>query len=86
MLIFTYPPQLARFMLKRAAVTGLGVTSLPNYVCKSELKSGELVRVLTQYLPQAANLSLLMPSRLGVPAQIKAFANFIRERLPYVMS
>lgn len=72
--------------LKRAAVAGLGVTSLPNYVCKSELKSGELVRVLPEYLTQSANLSLVMPSRLGVPAHIKALADFIRDKLPSVMN
>ena len=72
--------------LKRAAIAGLGVTSLPNYVCKSELKSGELVRVLPEYLTQAANLSLVMPSRLGVPVHIKALADFIRDKLPSVMN
>ena len=53
---------------------------------KEELKSEELVRVLPEYLTQAANLSLVMPSRLGVPAHIKALADFIRDKLPSVMN
>ena len=42
--------------------------------------------VLPEYLTQAANLSLVMPSRLGVPTHIKALADFIRDKLPSVMS
>lgn len=68
--------------LKRAAVAGVGVTSLPNYVCRSDMQQGQLVRVLPNWLTQRANLSLVTPSRLGVPAHVKAFAEFIREEMP----
>ncbi|MGJ8681666.1 LysR substrate-binding domain-containing protein [Paraglaciecola sp.] len=71
--------------IKHAAITGLGVTALPDYVCNKAVKTQQLVRVLPEWVSQSANLSLLMPSRLGVPAHIKALAEFIREKLPNVV-
>lgn len=71
--------------LKQSAIAGLGITSLPSYVCRPEVDRGELVQILPQWLTQAASLSLIMPSRLGVPAHIKVFAEFLREKLPQVM-
>ena len=68
--------------LKRAAIAGIGITSLPSYVCHHEEQQGALVRVLPEWYTQTANLSLVMPSRSGVPAHIKAFSDFLRERLP----
>jgi DNA-binding transcriptional LysR family regulator len=71
--------------IKHAAITGLGVTALPDYVCNKAVKTQQLVRVLPEWVSQSANLSLLMPSRLGVPAHTKALAEFIREKLPIVV-
>lgn len=68
--------------LRQATIEGVGVIALPDYVCKKALQSGELIQVLPEWLLQSANLSLLMPSRLGVPPQTKALADFIREKLP----
>ncbi|NGN96386.1 LysR family transcriptional regulator [Grimontia sp. S25] len=71
--------------IRQAAIEGLGVTALPDYVCRTALQTGELVRVLPDWLSQSASLSLLMPSRLGVPPHTKALAEFIREKLPLVV-
>lgn len=68
--------------LRQATIEGVGVIALPDYVCKKAIQSGELIRVLPDWLFQSASLSLLMPSRLGVPAHTKVFADFIREKLP----
>jgi len=68
--------------IRQAAINGLGVTALPDYVCTSALQTGQLVRVLPDWISQSASLSLLMPSRLGVPPHTKALAEFIREKLP----
>ncbi|GLQ71828.1 LysR substrate-binding domain-containing protein [Vibrio penaeicida] len=68
--------------LKQATIEGLGVIALPDYVCKKPLQTGHLVRILPEWISQSASLSLLMPSRLGVPAHTNALAEFIREKLP----
>lgn len=70
--------------IRQAAINGLGVTALPDYVCATAVQNAQLVRVLPDWISQSANLSLLMPSRLGVPAHTKALAEFIREKLPLV--
>ncbi|WP_210395158.1 LysR substrate-binding domain-containing protein [Motiliproteus sediminis] len=72
--------------IRQAAIDGLGVTALPNYVGKSAVRAGQLVRVLPDWISQAANLSLLMPSRLGVPAHTKALSEYIRAQLPLAIS
>jgi len=68
--------------IRQAAIAGLGVTALPDYVCNSAVQTGQLVRILPDWVSQSASLSLLMPSRLGVPAHTKALAEYIREKLP----
>lgn len=68
--------------LKHAVIKGLGVTTLPDYVCVSALKSGQLIRILPNYISQSASLSLLMPSRLGVPLHTRTLIEFIQDRLP----
>lgn len=68
--------------IRQAAINGLGITALPDYVCTTALQTGQLIRVLPEWISQSASLSLLMPSRLGVPPHTKALAEFIREKLP----
>ncbi|RXJ72751.1 LysR family transcriptional regulator [Veronia nyctiphanis] len=72
--------------LLMGATEGLGVVSLPTYVCREALKDGLLVRVLPEWLSLSASLSLLMPSRDGVPPQTQALSAFLRERLPAVVA
>lgn len=72
--------------IRQAAIDGLGVTALPNYVCKSAIQAGQLVRILPDWVSQTASLSLLMPSRLGVPPHTKALSEYIRERLPLAVN
>jgi DNA-binding transcriptional LysR family regulator len=68
--------------LKRAVIKGLGVASLPEYVCHNALKRGDLVRVLPEWVSQRANISLLMPSRLGIPKHTSVFIDYILDNLP----
>lgn len=68
--------------LRQATIEGLGIIALPDYVCKKAVQAGQLVRILPDWLYQSASLSLLMPSRLGVPNHTKVLADFIREKLP----
>lgn len=70
--------------LKHFATQGLGVTTLPDYVCVDSIKSGELVRILPEWISQSPTLSILMPSRLGIPQHTKILVEFIKEKLPLV--
>ena len=67
--------------LKQAAIEGLGLVSLPAYVCRREIDEGTLVRVLPDWITGKAQLSLMMPSRTGQPASVKVFADYLLENL-----
>ncbi|GAB5379653.1 MAG: LysR substrate-binding domain-containing protein [Aliiglaciecola sp.] len=67
--------------LKKAAIQGLGIVSLPAYVCRQEIHDGTLERVLPDWITGKAQLSLMMPSRKGQPASVKLFAEYLLENL-----
>ena len=67
--------------LKKAAVDGLGIVSLPAYTCKNEFQNGSLVRVLPNWVSGKAQLSLLMPSRKGISPSVRAFSDFLQNNL-----
>lgn len=71
--------------LKQAATAGLGIVDLPLYTCREELRAKRLVRVLPDWSAGEADISLLMPSRQGVPPAVSLFASFLREELPKVV-
>ncbi|MDN3682423.1 LysR substrate-binding domain-containing protein [Vibrio tapetis subsp. quintayensis] len=64
--------------LSLAASKGLGIVALPAYACHSRVQTGSLTRILPDWIAGAAQLSLLMPSRTGVPAQVNAFSEYLR--------
>jgi len=71
--------------LKRAAAEGLGIVALPGYVCRDEVAAGQLCRLLSDWTAGLPELSLLMPSRKGVPPQVEALVRFLRKALPAVV-
>jgi len=72
--------------LKHAASAGLGIVGLPLYTCREELRVKRLVRVLPDWTAGNADISLLMPSRQGVPPAVALFASYLREELPKVVA
>jgi DNA-binding transcriptional LysR family regulator len=46
------------------------------------VRKGQLVRVLPQWSAGLATVSLLMPSRLGLLPSVRAFIDFLAERIP----
>ena len=72
--------------LKHAAADGLGVVALPGYVCRDLVETGRLVRILPDWTAGDAQLSLLMPSRRGLPAAVQALADFLRDAVPRVVA
>ena len=72
--------------LKEACAGGLGVVSLPAYVCENDVKIGRLVSILPEWTSGEATLSLLQPSRRGTPPAVTAFAEHITRRMPELIS
>ncbi len=67
--------------LKRAAMEGLGIVSLPAYTCRKEISNGSLVRVLPDWVSGKAQLSLLMPSRRGQSPLVRVLSEFLLDTL-----
>lgn len=70
--------------LKDAATQGLGIVGLPGYICRDDVESGRLVRVLPEWTAGDAEISLLMPSRRGVMPAVRALAEHLQEVYPTV--
>ncbi len=68
--------------LKEACAAGLGIVSLPAYVCANDVKIGRLTEILQGWVSGDATLSLLQPSRKGAPPAVSAFVEHITQHLP----
>jgi DNA-binding transcriptional LysR family regulator len=68
--------------LKRAAIEGLGVVALPAYLCKLEMRSGALTRVLPRWLAGQSTFTALMPHRRGLLPSVKLFVDYLARHLP----
>lgn len=66
--------------LHGAALRGLGIASLPEYLVAPELRSGVLVRVLAPLRPTPRYISALYLRRAAMPAHVRAFLDFIAAR------
>lgn len=63
--------------LKQAAITGLGIVALPGYVCREELHSGALHRVLPSWLAGDSTLTALIPYRQGLLPSVRALVEHL---------
>ena len=59
--------------LHRAAVAGLGVTTLPSYVLNDDLRSGRLVPVLTEFAEEAVPIRIIYPSKRHLSPKVRLF-------------
>ncbi|MFP2928595.1 LysR substrate-binding domain-containing protein [Pyxidicoccus sp. 3LG] len=66
--------------LHRAALVGMGIAVLPEYLVKRELESGALVRVLAPLRPTPRFISAVYLRRTAMPAHVRAFLDFIAAR------
>ncbi|MCU7248151.1 LysR family transcriptional regulator [Pseudomonas koreensis] len=62
------------------ALQGLGLAYVFEDMVKEHLNTGRLVQVLAHWCPYYPGLHLYYPSRRHVPAPLKAFIDFARER------
>lgn len=64
-------------VLLGAAAAGLGITCLPRKLCKGELDSGSLLRVLPGWTAGEVTTTLLMPHRRGRLPSVRVVADFL---------
>jgi DNA-binding transcriptional LysR family regulator len=66
-------------LMREAALAGLGLTYLSDHDVEAELSAGRLERVLDEWTPPFAPLTLYYPGRRHVPAPLRALVDLIRE-------
>jgi DNA-binding transcriptional LysR family regulator len=68
--------------LKQAAIAGLGVVALPGYVCRDDVKSGALRRVLPDWIAGDSTLTAIIPYRQGLLPSVRAFIEHLAAEFP----
>jgi DNA-binding transcriptional LysR family regulator len=69
-------------VLRTAALAGLGIAQLPESVVREDLKGGTLKRVLPDWNTPQGIVHVVFPSRRGLLPAVRAFIDFLAERLP----
>lgn len=67
--------------LLHTAIDGMGIVSLPTYICKPAIKNSLLVPVLPDWHTGKAELSLIFPSRKSTSVLIKKLSNYLIENI-----
>lgn len=67
--------------LKFAVLQGVGVSMLPDYMCRDEVRDGRLVRLLPDWAPQAGVVHAVFPSRRGLVPAVRQLLDFLGEHL-----
>ncbi|EKS70247.1 MULTISPECIES: LysR family transcriptional regulator [unclassified Caballeronia] len=68
--------------IENAIRQGMGVGVLPTYSALAGLRTGALVRVLTEYTTLEMNVYALYPSRQYLDAKVRTWLDFLRGVLP----
>ncbi len=72
-------------VLRAAALAGLGVARLPETVVREDLESGALRRLLPEWNSPQGVLHVVFPTRRGLLPAVRAFIDFLAEKLPGMM-
>jgi DNA-binding transcriptional LysR family regulator len=67
-------------VLAEAAMQGLGITLLPDFIVEEALADGRLVRILKDRERSPLTLSVMYPSRHHVPAKTRLFIDYMIEQ------
>lgn len=68
-------------LIRDAAVAGLGIVRLPDFIVADALKSGQLVRVLEAFMPAPIAVYAVYPQHRQSSVTIRAFVEFVRAHL-----
>jgi DNA-binding transcriptional LysR family regulator len=68
-------------MIRQAAIAGMGIALLPEYLSREPLESGQLVHVLPDWATSQGILHLVFTSRRGMLPGVRAVIDFAAEAL-----
>jgi DNA-binding transcriptional LysR family regulator len=69
-------------LLRAAALAGLGVALLPESVVRADIESGGLEQVLPAWTLPLGVFHVVFPTRRGLLPSVRAFIDFLAERMP----
>jgi len=61
----------------RAAVAGLGVAIIPDFIARPEIARGRLVSLLEEFIPPDRGIYAVYPHRRYLPAKVRVFVDFL---------
>ncbi len=67
-------------VLRDVAHAGIGIVALPTFIVGDDLRSGDLVEVLPECLPQTHAIYAVYPHRRHLTAKVRAFVDFLVDR------
>jgi len=69
------------YIVMAAALAGLGIARVPDFVAEDNLKNGSLVRLLEKYEPAApVTMYVVYPHARHLASKVRAFVDFLVER------
>lgn len=67
--------------MRAAAIDGLGIAYMPDFLAEEAIRDGKLVSVLDRFLVDPGQFSILWSSGRQMPSRLRAFIDFASERL-----
>lgn len=67
--------------LRRAAIDGVGIVQLPEYLVRDHLERGLLEPALSDWTPRTGIIHAVFPSRRGLAKTVREFVNFLVDEL-----
>jgi DNA-binding transcriptional LysR family regulator len=67
-------------LLAKLAVQGLGIVYSPDFIVAESIRAGQLVPLLTSYLPARSPIAAVYPSRRHLSATVRTFVDFVAAR------
>jgi DNA-binding transcriptional LysR family regulator len=67
--------------LKYAVLKGTGMCILPDYMCRRELRQGQLEQILPGWAPRPGVVHAVFPSRRGLVPAVRHFLDFLGEHV-----
>jgi len=66
--------------LVKAAIAGVGLVKLSNFMVTEEIKTGKLLSILNHYCEQDINIHAAYPSQRYLPYKVRVFIDFLLDR------
>ncbi|MBN8815245.1 MAG: LysR family transcriptional regulator [Sphingomonas sp.] len=68
-------------LLRQATLAGLGIASLPGFLCKTDLAEGRLLEVLPGWQSNMLDFYALFADPKSIPVRVRTLIDFLVERL-----